>query len=158
VNRGSGPVGRLRGLWGRLQGSAGGRWLFARLFGRVVPYSGTIGARVLELEPGWAKIEMADRRRVRNHLRSIHAVALCNLGEMATGLAFNLALPPAARAIVIELRTEYVKKARGTLTATCRCAALAADREQDHEVVGEIRDEAGDVVARVTASWRVRPG
>jgi acyl-coenzyme A thioesterase PaaI-like protein len=153
-----GPVQRLRDLWGRLGGSAGGRWLFARLFGRIVPYSGTIGARVVELAPGHAKVVMADRRRVRNHLRSVHAVALTNLGEMATGLAFNVSLPPGAKAIVTGLETEYLKKARGTMTATCDCEAPAADAERDYDVVGEIRDEAGDLVARVTAVWRVRPG
>jgi len=95
---------------------------------------------------------------VRNHLRSVHAVALTNLGEMATGLAFNLAMPPDSKAIVTRLRTDYLKKARGPLTATCRCEAPAGGRERDYEIVGDITDEAGDVVARVTATWRVRPG
>ena len=101
---------------------------------------------------------MADRRKVRNHLRSVHAVALTNLGEMATGLAFNLSLPAGAKAIVTGLETEYLKKARGMMTATCRCEPPAPDDERDYEVVGEIRDTAGEMVARVTATWRVRPG
>ena len=102
------------------------------------------------------RAELRDRKRVRNHLHSVHAVALANLLELATGLALNTALPAGHRAILIALRIEYLKKARGTLVAESRCEPMAPG-EHDADILGEARDRDGNVVARATARWRVAP-
>jgi acyl-coenzyme A thioesterase PaaI-like protein len=131
-----------------------GRWLFRRLIGRMVPYSGTIHPEVVELRPGRAVVRIRDRRGIRNHLSSIHAVALVNLGELASGLAMITLLPAEVRAIVVSLHTEYVKKARGTLTAeTSVEVSLPIQGPTRQEVQARIRDSEGDEVALVRAEW-----
>ena len=151
------PASQLREAWARLAPLPAGKLLFSMLFGRLVPYTGTIGARVEELRPGYARLTMRDRRLVRNHLRSIHAVALLNLAEATSGLAMNGALPDDARAIVTGIRIEFLKKARGRLTAECTAGVPDTTVEHDLEVTAEIKDDAGDVVARATVTWRVGP-
>lgn len=149
------PGARLRRLWSALRPIPGGRWIFSRVFGWIVPYTGTIAASVRALEPGHARLVLRDRRRVRNHLGSVHAVALTNLGEATAGLAMTLALPPDARGIVTRLSAEYLKKARGTLVAESDVRLPELDDAVDVEVEARIRDEAGDIVARVTAVWKL---
>ena len=87
----------------------------------------------------------------------MHAVALANLGEVTSGLAMLSATAPSVRGIVTRLETEYLKKARGTLVAVCQCTVPEIVEPTDLEIHAGISDSSGDVVARVTARWRLSP-
>jgi acyl-coenzyme A thioesterase PaaI-like protein len=149
------PTGSIFEAWNRLRGLPGGTWIFSRFLGWKVPYTGSIGAHVRELGPGYARITLRDRRAVRQHLGSVHAVALTNLGDMASGLAMLAALEPGVRGIVTRLSAEYFKKARGTLTAIARVTVPQVTAPVEHTVTAEITDPANELVCRVTAVWRL---
>lgn len=155
MSRSIGPV--LRRRWARLAGWPGGRWLFSLALGHRVPYTGTLGARVQLLEPGRCIVALRERRRVRNHLRSVHAMALANLGEMVTGLALLNSLPDGARGILTGFHISYLKKGRGRLLAECRCAVPDDNSRREIELGGEIRDAADELIAVVSARWLIGP-
>ena len=158
------PGARLLHQWERLSRIPGGRALFSIILGRQVPYSGSMGARVEELRAGHARVRLRDRRGVRNHLGSIHAVALTNLGELTGGLATLTGIPPGLRGIVLRLESEYLKKARGTMVAEARWVPEASfgsdatdgpDFARECWVAATISDREGDEVAHVRALWRL---
>lgn len=149
---------RLRTAWHRLCRLPGGRRLFDRLLRWMVPYSGSIRPRVLALGPGRATVSIHDSRRLRNHLRSVHAIALANLAELASGLAMTLALPAGTRGIPVRIEIDYVKKARGTITAHGRAAPPDLVMEElESEATAELTDEEGDMVATAVVTWKLAP-
>lgn len=134
----------------------GGRWIFSRLVGWFVPYAGTLGADILEMAEGSAVVSMPDRRGVRNHLNSIHALALANLGELTANLALLTLCPPGGRFIVTRLEVDYLKKARGPLTCTCDVPAdLPWATIERTAATASLTDREGDVVTRVTVYWKL---
>ena len=151
------PGATLRRAWAALAPLPGGTWLFSRLLGFMNPYSGAVGARVVELEPGHARLLLRDRRGIRNHLDSVHAIALANVAELASGLAMLAALPAGARGIPVAIRIEYLKKARGLLTAEARVALPDVSVDGTHDFTSTVTDAAGDVVARATVTWKLGP-
>jgi len=148
------PGQRLLRLW-RLHRLPGGTRLFSWIFGWRVPYSGSVRPHVRALSPGHAEVEIPDRRGNRQHLGSVHAVALVNLAEQASGLALLTALPDGIRGIVTEISMRYVKKARGPIRAVCDVTPPAVSGDVEFDVTADCVDAGGDVVARATVRWRL---
>lgn len=151
------PGARLLRTWRMLSPWPGGKWLFSVLVGRTAPYTSTVGARIDELRPGYARTHMRDRYIVRNHLRSIHAIALVNFAEVTSGLAMLTGLPVTLRGIVVGLSIEYLKKARGTLTGESIIDLPPITESREIHVLATIRDADGVEVARATVRWLVGP-
>lgn len=147
----------LRDAWNLLSGLPGGKLLFSRLVGRAAPYSGSIRANVTVLRAGYAEVQMQDRRAVRNHLDCVHAIALANLGELAGNLALAYSLPDDARFIVSGLEVEYLKKARGLITAVGEPPIPRTAARAQYSVPVTLRDASGDTVAKVILHSLVGP-
>ena len=146
------------GLWKRLGGSAPGRWLFARLICFRAPYFGSIAPRILELEPGRCVVRIRDRRRVHNHIGTVHAIALCNMAELAGGLATDATIPDAMRWIPKGMSVRYLKKAKGTMTAPARVPAIAAASSgSEVHVTVEVRDAGGEAVVDADITMWISP-
>ncbi len=148
----------LRSTWGVLRSVPGGGRIMGRVLGQLAPYTGTVRPEVVSLDRGYAKLRIRDTRRVRNHLNSVHAIALINLAEATTGVAMMYSLPDDARGIPNNLAIEYFKKARGPITAECVCDApetVTGNLEQT--VTAELKNEAGELVARMSARWVIGP-
>jgi len=142
--------------WSRLSPLPAGAKMFSLALGFIAPYSGTIGARVEDIRPGYARVSVTDRRKLRNHLHSIHAIALINLGEIATGLAVLSAISTNMRGILVDIHADYLKKARGKLTATAEFELPEPLLDNAScEVVAQLKDQSGETVTRVRATWLI---
>ncbi len=143
--------------WKRFESVPAGKYIFSKILGKKIPYTGSVHPQIKTWEEGFAQIEMEDRYKIRNHLNSVHAVALMNLCEFTSGLAFHSAMPPKSRAILVKFEIEFLKKARGLLTGESRCPVLSSNQDSNHEVIAEIKNTNGEVVCRGKALWKVSP-
>ena len=143
-------------LYARLADKPLGRWLFAKLVCWKAPYFASIAPRIEVLEPGRGVASIAHRRRVTNHLGTVHAIALCNLAEFIGGLTCDVSLPPSMRWIPKGMDVRYLKKAVGRMRATATPAFAPHDAAEGYELPFEvvIEDPQGDAVLRaVIAMW-----
>ena len=138
----------VRDLWDRMSPMPGGARVFSKLVGRMAPYTGTIRAHIVQLERGHGRVQMKDRPGLRNHLRSVHAVALANLVELTGNVVLAYSMPDDARFIVAGMELDYVKKSRGTIEGRCDCPVPETNERKEYRVPVTLHDATGDVVVR----------
>jgi hypothetical protein len=59
------------------------------------------------------------------------------------------------RGIIRSLKMDYLKKARGTITATCDVAVPEQAGDHDVDVEALLHSEEGELVARAKAVWKI---
>lgn len=149
----------LLSLYQRITRWPGGHWLFSRAICLRAPYFATIAPHFVALESGRSEVRMRDRRRVHNHIGSVHAIALCNLAELSAGVMAEATLPPNARWIPKGMRVEYLQRAKGSMHAVATPVAplgeVVAGREWPVQV--EVTDPTGTPVFRAHITLWVSP-
>ena len=150
---------KLLGLWQRLARWPGGRWMFSRAVCFKAPYFGTISPLFTVLENGRCEAVIKDRRRLRNHLGTVHAIALCNLAELTAGVMTDASLPKGMRWIPKGMSVQYLKKAKGALrgVATPEIPLAASEIGYDLPVSVAVFDSAGDKVFSAQIGMWVSP-
>ncbi|MCP1727644.1 acyl-coenzyme A thioesterase PaaI-like protein [Natronospira proteinivora] len=145
--------------WKKLSAYPGGRWLFSRVVGRSAPYFATIKPRIQVLERGLCQVWIKNRRKVHNHIGTVHAIAICNMAELAAGVMIEATLPPSHRWIPKGMQVEYLKKAATHLTARAELDPVPAFGEEGQElpIPVSVVDEAGEEVVRATINMWVTP-
>jgi acyl-coenzyme A thioesterase PaaI-like protein len=143
-------------MYRRLAGLPLGRWLFARVICLRAPYFASVSPLLRDLRPGRAEVSMRKRRRVLNHIGTVHALAMGNLCEFAAGLVMEATLPTGMRWIPRGMNIEYLRKAQTDLTAVATLAerswAVSEDVPVQVSVVDGSEQEVVSAVIRMYVS------
>jgi len=136
-----------------------GHWLFSRLICFKAPYFGSIKPRITRLQPNRGEACLTHRRRVTNHLGTVHAIALCNLAEFVGGLTTEVSIPASMRWIPRGMSVEYLKKAMGTQHALATPAFEPRESEAGYELPINVvvTDPRGEVVFTARIAMWVSP-
>jgi acyl-coenzyme A thioesterase PaaI-like protein len=142
-------------LWRRARRWPVGDRVFSRLFALRAPYFGSVRPRFTVIEPNRAELVVRDRRRVHNHLGTVHAIALCNGLEAAMGALAEASIPRTKRWIPKGMQVAYTAKAAGDVTCIAETDAAVWDGD-DPDVPVRVRGVLGDgtvVVEGVISLW-----
>ncbi|HYC36662.1 MAG TPA: hotdog fold domain-containing protein [Usitatibacter sp.] len=134
-----------------------GRSLFSRLVCFNAPYFATISPRFEELRPGYACVSMRKRRAITNHIGTVHAIAMCNLAELAAGTMTEVSIPPTMRWLPKGMKVDYLRKAESDVRAVAIVADIAEGPAREVPVVVEISDADGLAVCRAAITMWVSP-
>jgi acyl-coenzyme A thioesterase PaaI-like protein len=103
-------------LWNKSSALPLGGRVFSFLFAQKAPYFASIRPRFLTVEPNHVELLIPKRRRVHNHLGTVHAIALCNGLEAAMGALAEATIPADKRWIPKGMEVAYTAKATGDVT------------------------------------------
>ncbi|TQV77248.1 DUF4442 domain-containing protein [Aliikangiella marina] len=106
-------------IYNQLKNYPLGKKLFSIIVCRTAPYFGTIKPLITHLEANHCECQISKRKRVHNHINTVHVIAICNGLEMAMGVMAEATVPKHLRWIPKGMSVEYTAKA-GT---DIRCVA-----------------------------------
>jgi len=129
--------------------------LFSFVFSQKAPYFATVRPRFVALRPDYAELVIPKRRRVHNHLKTVHAIAICNGLEAAMGALAEATIPPGKRWIPKGMEVSYTAKAVSDITCIAETdPAQWTSEDPDLPVrVRAVRDDGTVVVEGVIRLW-----
>jgi acyl-coenzyme A thioesterase PaaI-like protein len=145
--------------WQKFAGKPLGSRLFSAALTLRVPYFRTILPHVVTMEPGHCVVTAPKWWGVHNHIGTFHAIAVCNLAEVAMGMLAEATVPSSHRWLPRGMTVEYTAKATTSLRADARLPELPefGPEKFDLPVPVTVTDTAGRVVLTALITIAVSP-
>jgi uncharacterized protein (TIGR00369 family) len=135
-------------------------WLLTWAFGRSVRFVSTGGLRFEDLTEERALVHISNRKRVQNHIGSVHAAAMALLAETASGAVLGMNVPEERVPLLKSIQVDYLKRAKGDLRAEATLDVTARNRihaEEKGEIVVPVKvtDESDEqpIECRMLWAW-----
>jgi hypothetical protein len=125
-----------------------GLWIFSRIICFKAPYFSTIKPTFTKLDLGIGEAVLKKRRRVQNHIGTVHAIACANLCELVAGTTLEISLPPTHRWIPKGMQIQYLKKAETDLVGKTRFGLDKWPDAGSFNVPVDVVDKNGQVVVQ----------
>ncbi len=142
-------------LWKKTAALPQGKRIFSLLFAQKAPYFATIHPRFVEIRPDYAELVIPKRRAVHNHLKTVHAIALCNGLEAAMGALAEATIPADRRWIPKGMDISYTAKATSDITCIAETdpGHWTSDDPNLPVRVRGVRDDGTVVIEGVIKLW-----
>lgn len=105
-------------MYNRLSPLPLGKQIFSFAFSQKAPYFATVRPVFTEVRPNYAELRIAKRRKVHNHIKTVHVIAIANGLEAAMGALAESTVPADKRWIPKGMSLEYTAMANSDITCT----------------------------------------
>lgn len=129
--------------------------LFSKAMCFAVPYNKSISPVITRLEPGLVEVNVKNKRKVRNHIKTVHAIAMCNMCELAAGFVMETSIPSQFRWIPKDMQVKYLKMAKTDLTVFLRLENVDWQDSMDLPLKIEVKNEYGNIVLRAVITMYI---
>lgn len=92
-------------------------FLLTQFFTSKVKFAGTTGIAICDVSSQYVEINLANNKKVQNHIGGIHAVAAAVLAESATGIVFGMNVKDESLPLLKSMKIEYQRRMQGSLKA-----------------------------------------
>lgn len=145
----------LVALFERSKKIPGGKTLFTKAVCFKAPYFSSISPGFEEVKPNYVKIFMPKRHAVLNHLNTVHAIAMCNMAELAGGVMTDVSIEKSSRWIPSGMTVKYVKKATTDLVAIADGSHLDWSKRGEFVVPVKVFNTSNELVFTADISMYV---
>lgn len=148
-------------LWRACSAVPFGNRLFSAAVAVRAPYFRTVLPTVTEMRSGRSAVRAPLWWGVHNHIKTFHAIAACNLAEVAMGMLAEATVPATHRWLPRGMRVEYLAKASTGLHALAELDEVPEFGDAaDIDVPVHVYDKSGTEVVRATITVYVtrKPG
>lgn len=134
--------------------------LLSFALGKTVKFVGTASVKCVHLSQEKSVFSLANRKKVRNHIGTIHAAASALVAETATGMALAMHIPDGKIPVLKAMHIDYIKRTSGGLTATAflteeQITQLHQQDKGEMRITCEVVDEKAvePVVCQMDWAW-----
>jgi acyl-coenzyme A thioesterase PaaI-like protein len=121
-------------------------FLLTKIFCTTVKFAGTSSIKLVSVSNTEAVLTLENKKKVRNHIGGIHAIAAALLAESATGIVFGMNVLDSCVPLLKSMTIHYQRRMKGNLTAIAKISEadvqMIENSDKGSMMVGvEITDE-----------------
>lgn len=129
---------------------------------KTVKLVGTAKLDVVELTNTHSIFKLKNRKRVQNHIGTIHAAGMALIAETATGMVVGMNVPDDRVPVIKSFKVDFLKRVKGDLVAKAHLTEAQIEqiltREKgETEVAVTVTDEEGKEPIECQMLWAWTP-
>jgi len=135
-------------------------FLLTKIFCTTVKFAGTASIKLVSVSHTQAVLTLENKKKVRNHIGGIHAIAAALLAESATGIVFGMNVLDTCVPLLKSMTIHYQRRMKGSLTAVAKISEVDVHMIENSDkgsimVNVEITDESEQqpIVCEMEWAW-----